>query len=398
MRGGRCDRSRAARRLAGLGALTAALITLAVAQATEAEGSPPFRLCADPDNLPFSSTSQETPGFYIELGRAIATQLGRPFEPVWEPTYVARRAVRTSLLKGRCDGFIGLPDEPDLMGPRLIFSKPVVALGYALVLRRGVAVKTLSDLAGLRIAVQFASPPQNLLATRDDLQTVTVLSPEEAMRDLAERRADAAFIWGPSAGWIDKSRLGGAYDVVPVAGPRLQWRAAIGFRSGDAALRDQVDAAIDALGGLADSLKAKYGFPVGPPISLADTQGVRPEPGPAAPGEIREATAPSGQTLSVAAAPSSQGAASAARPDHAAAGRKLFNENCSHCHGPDAVQGERRRNLRLLHHRYGDGFDQVFMTTVTQGRINKGMPNWSEILSEDQFKKILAFLHSVQEP
>jgi polar amino acid transport system substrate-binding protein len=369
---------------------------LPLAQAAVAEDSLPFRLCADPDNLPFSATSQETPGFYIELGRAIANQLGRPFEPVWEPTYIARRAVRTSLFKGRCDGFIGLPEEPNLMGPRLIFSKPVLDLGYALVLPQGVAVKAFSDLAGLRIAVQYASPPQNLLATRDDLQTVTVLSPEEAMRNLTEGRVDAAFIWGPSAGWIDKSRLGGAYDVVPVAGPHLQWQAAIGFRSSDATLRDQVNVAVDALGGLADSLKEKYGFPKRPPISLADAQEVPPEPGPKqAPRQVREAIAPAAQTVAVAAATSSPDETGT---DLAALGRKLFNTNCAHCHGPDAVQGERRRDLRLLQHRYGDGFDQMFMNTVTQGRITKGMPNWSGILTDEQFEDILAFLHSVQEP
>ncbi len=47
-------------------------------------------------------------------------------------------------------------------------------------------------------------------------------SPEEAMNDLKEGRVDFAFIWGPSASWIDKSMLGGAYDVVPVAGDRMQ--------------------------------------------------------------------------------------------------------------------------------------------------------------------------------
>jgi mono/diheme cytochrome c family protein len=84
--------------------------------------------------------------------------------------------------------------------------------------------------------------------------------------------------------------------------------------------------------------------------------------------------------------------------DEVAAGHKLFNDNCAHCHGPDAVQGERRRNLRLLRHRYGEDMDPTFMTTVTHGRVSKGMPNWSGILSDDQFHAILAYLHSVQEP
>ena len=97
------------------------------------EEAAPFRLCADPDNLPFSSTSEATPGFYIELGRDIAQALRRPFQPVWVPTYNTKRQVRLKMLAGQCDGFAGVPDDASFMGPRLIFSRPIVQLGYALV-------------------------------------------------------------------------------------------------------------------------------------------------------------------------------------------------------------------------------------------------------------------------
>jgi len=382
------------RRLSAVIGAAAAIAIFAPTPSAAADTPPSFRLCVDPDNLPFSSTSRDTPGFYVELGRAIAAQLGRPFEPVWELTYFARRAVRTSLLKGKCDGFIGLPEEPELMGPKLIFSKPVLDLGYALVLPRGTRVTTLSDLAGRRVAVQFASPPQDLLATRADIETVTTLSPEEALRDLKEGKADLAFTWGPSAGWLDKSVFGGVYDVVPVAGPHMQWRAAIGFRGQDAALRDQVNAAIDALAEAAKALTEKYGFPKGPPVELAQAEPASERAVSTPPEKADETTAASGKTAALP-PPATPGSTAAGDP---VLGHKLFNENCSHCHGPDAVQGERRRNLRLLHHRYGDDFDKVFMTTVTHGRVDKGMPNWSGLLTDAQFRNILAFLHSVQEP
>ena len=83
--------------------------------------------------------------------------------------------------------------------------------------------------------------------------------------------------------------------------------------------------------------------------------------------------------------------------DEVSAGRKIFNQNCAHCHGPDAVQGEQRRNLRLLRQRYGDHMPQSFFYNVTHGRVGKGMPNWSGIIADDEFHKILAFLISVQE-
>jgi polar amino acid transport system substrate-binding protein len=79
------------------------------------------------------------------------------------------------------------------------------------------------------------------------------------------------------------------------------------------------------------------------------------------------------------------------------AGHSLFNDNCEHCHGPDAVEGVEQRNLRHLALRYGNKMDQVFFYTVTHGRPSKGMPNWSGILTRAQFRDILAYLHSIQE-
>jgi ABC-type amino acid transport substrate-binding protein len=355
--------------------LAALLSLLALARAATAAEPAPFRLCADPDDLPFSGTSPQTPGFYIELGREIAARLGRSFEPVWTPTYFAERAVRTTLLAGHCDGFVGLPQDPGFMAHRLVFSRPIAVIGYALVLPPGLAVKDLSDLARRRVAVQFASPPQSLLATRTDLEPVTVISPDEAMQDLVHGQVDAAFIWGPSAGWINKTALHSAYKVVPVAGPHMQWRAAIGFPREQTALRDQVDRTLAAVGGSIDALMAKYGFPTAAPIRLAAGDDA--------------ATQVATQPPAVALPPSDAA--------QVVAGRKLFNDNCEHCHGPDAVEGERRRNLRLLHHRYGDGVDRIFLTTVTHGRVTKGMPNWAGILTDQQFQEILAFLRSVQE-
>jgi mono/diheme cytochrome c family protein len=363
-----------------LALLLALLATLVVLTETAAADTLlPFRLCADPGNLPFSDANPETPGLYIELGRDIAARLGRRFEPVWTPTDFARRAIRTTLLTGRCDGFVGLPDDPDFMGPSVVLSKPILTLGYALVLHKGVLVTSFSDLVGQRVAVQFASPPQSLLATHSDVQLVTVLSPEEAMEDLARHDVDVAFIWGPSAGWIAKTTSPGEYDILPVAGAHLQWRTAIGFARDQAALRDAVDRELDALSDRVHALMETYGFPNRMPIELAAAQDAAPGPS-AMPASSATSLPPVVDT------------------QQSAAGHKLFNDNCSHCHGPDAIQGERRINLRLLQRKYGAGSDQVFRTTVTQGRVTKGMPKWSGILTDEEFASILAFLHSVQEP
>jgi ABC-type amino acid transport substrate-binding protein len=340
----------------------------------------PLRLCADPDNLPFSSTSATTPGFYIELGNQIARALGRPFEPVWVPTYYTKRQIRLKLLAGKCDGFVGVPDDSAFMGPRLILSQPIVQLGYALVAPPAMKVNGPEDLHGRRVAVQFSSAPQNLLAGESDVQMVTELSAEEAMRDLAEGKADVAFIWGASAGWLNRSVMHGAYRVVPFEGDHMQWKAAIAFPPDSTDLRDQVNHALGGLSATVAALTTKYGFPAAAAKSIPTQAGA----GTSAEDDTQPETA--------------SFAAAAPTAENIAEGQKLFNNICAHCHGPDAVQGEQRRNLRLLRQRYGDEMPQRFITTVTHGRVSKGMPNWSGIVSTDEFRKILTFLTSVQEP
>jgi mono/diheme cytochrome c family protein len=77
-------------------------------------------------------------------------------------------------------------------------------------------------------------------------------------------------------------------------------------------------------------------------------------------------------------------------------GKGLFNQYCAHCHGPDAVQGERPRDLRRLRIRYGDDAIAVFLKTVSTGRPEKGMPVWKGVLPDETLWKIFTFLSSIQ--
>ena len=79
-----------------------------------------------------------------------------------------------------------------------------------------------------------------------------------------------------------------------------------------------------------------------------------------------------------------------------AEGKEIFNGTCAHCHGPDAVQAERKIDLRLMHHRYGDGMEEMFLKTMADGRPSKGMPAWKDVYSKDQIAAIFAWLKSVQ--
>lgn len=84
------------------------------------------------------------------------------------------------------------------------------------------------------------------------------------------------------------------------------------------------------------------------------------------------------------------------RADLVDEGRSLFNQYCSHCHGPNAVQGERPRDLRRLGIRYGDKAPTVFYETVSTGRTDVGMPFWKGVLTDDVLWRIFTYLQTVQ--
>lgn len=84
------------------------------------------------------------------------------------------------------------------------------------------------------------------------------------------------------------------------------------------------------------------------------------------------------------------------RSDVVENGRSLFNQYCSHCHGPNAQQGERPRDLRRLKIRYEADAISVFYSTINNGRAEKGMPVWKGVLSEDVMWQIYTYLQAVQ--
>ena len=84
------------------------------------------------------------------------------------------------------------------------------------------------------------------------------------------------------------------------------------------------------------------------------------------------------------------------RTDVVEEGRSLLNQYCAHCHGPNAAQGERPRDLRRLKIRYGDDAITVFWQTVHTGRMDKGMPVWGGVLPDDTPWRIYTFLQIIQ--
>jgi mono/diheme cytochrome c family protein len=281
------------------------------------------------------------------------------------------------------------------MGPAVIFSRKISTQTYALVAAKEKAINNVEDLRGSRVAVQYQTAPQNLLALRDDIEKVSVLSPEEAMKALDLGTADVAFVWGPAAGWLNKTQYENRYKIRTVEGEGLSWDAAIGFARTSKGLRDQIDAVLPGLEQKIVDLATKYGLPNDQPITLHASEGradllTAQKAEMFAPRIAPSLAANSADTGSTERAPDTVGSASAD------AGKEVFNATCAHCHGADAVQGERRIDLRRLQLRYGENARATFWTTVHEGRLSKGMPAWKEVLSDDALNDIYAYLLTLQ--
>lgn len=202
-----------------------------------------LRVCADPDNLPFSNTRSE--GFENRMAELIALNLHATLEYSWWAQ--RKNFVRDSLNAGKCDLIIGLPAG----FPGVMETAPWYRSTYALVYRTGSgrALTSLDDpaLEKLRIGVQIVgdaySPPAQALARRGIVNNVRGYSlfdaPWEIIHAVDRGEIDVAIVWGPFAGYF-----AGTLAVSPIGAP-FNYDIAIAFRPDEAALRDEVQNVLD---------------------------------------------------------------------------------------------------------------------------------------------------------
>lgn len=73
-------------------------------------------------------------------------------------------------------------------------------------------------------------------------------------------------------------------------------------------------------------------------------------------------------------------------------GWKTFHVYCYRCHGTDAMGSDLAPNLRHSVGPQGSVTHEVFVTTVKEGRLPKGMPAWKAILTDEQIENLYAYL------
>jgi mxaJ protein len=221
----------------------------------------PLRVCADPNNLPFSNSRGE--GFENAMARLVAHDLHRELTYTWWPQ--RRGFVRNTLKAGVCDLIMGVPAGFEMVEP----TTPYYRSSYAFVTRadRHLDVDSFDDprLRKLAIGVHtigddYANvPPAQALATRGIVGNVRGYSiygdysqpnPARALIDAVARgEIDVAIAWGPLAGYF-AAREPVALRVKPVApadppDAGMTFAIAAGVRHGDTALRSEVQAVLD---------------------------------------------------------------------------------------------------------------------------------------------------------
>ncbi|MGB7439195.1 MAG: quinoprotein dehydrogenase-associated putative ABC transporter substrate-binding protein [Candidatus Acidiferrum sp.] len=237
----------------------------------------PFRVCADPDNLPFSNEKQQ--GFENELAKLVAHDLGEPLQFVWEPQH--GDFLRRTLTAGLCDAVMGLPSSLD----EAEMTVPYYRSTYVFVTRddRKLAIHSFDDpgLRSLHIGVQLIGhdsssvPPAQVLFNKGLASNIVWYrllpdfshpNPPVELIDAVERGdIDMAIAWGPMAGFFAK-HSSVPLKVTPVSPQMvdsipLTFQISMGVRHGQDDLRARLNTVIQHRKAAINSILQKYGVP-----------------------------------------------------------------------------------------------------------------------------------------
>ena len=345
-----------------------------------------LRVCSDPDNLPFSKSEGIDKGLYIELAEKVGQRLGTPVEYVWWLSFNQRRALRNTM-EG-CDAYFALPADAEYRVKGLEKSNAFLNLSYALLAPKGQQFTGLTDLKGKRVGVLFGSPPQILLASSGDgYQSTTFKTQEQVFAAMDKGEIDLALVWGPSAGFENKTNYQSRWQVLPINGESLGGQVAIAVSKAKPELKEQINKALEELKPEIIQLTKKYGFPTQAPLLLNSAS-----KGSLAKSSMTVAHNAKPGFVKVAAQAEQREWLVAESGDTIAEAKSNFNNKCSHCHAPNGASPVQERDLRKLKIRYGEEWKTVTYNTITKGRAEYGMPVWGGIRPEQEIQDIIKFL------
>jgi quinoprotein dehydrogenase-associated probable ABC transporter substrate-binding protein len=242
----------------------------------------PLRVCADPNNAPFSKADGS--GFENAIADLVAANLGRSVTYAW---WAQRRGfVRNTLQAGLCDVVISVPAHHFDMAAR---TRPYYRSTYVAVTRadRNLDISSLEDprLRTLRIGVHLIgdgganTPPAHALAEMGIVGNVVGFPiygdyredspPQRLIEAVARGDIDVALAWGPMAGPVAKGSavkldVRALADAERFAPQQFTFEIAMGVRRDDLALRRRLQDVVDRRGDDIRDILKKAGVPLLP--------------------------------------------------------------------------------------------------------------------------------------
>jgi len=234
--------------------------------------------CADPFDFPYAARNANPPGFDVDILRELAKRGGMELEMYWADTGTRggmSRALRNSMMKGRCDVFAGIADNGDddiLMG-QLAFTQPYLGTGYILVVQnKASGMSSIDELhaADIRIGVQMSTPIDALLHEKGIARELYADN-ARVMRGMAQGEVDAAIVWSTVLTNAQRKYPDATFRMaegyVPVEGQ--QWNLKYLVRKRDNSMKNFIDEGVRELldNGKMKEIVESYGVPFYPPFS-----------------------------------------------------------------------------------------------------------------------------------
>ena len=243
----------------------------ALAQTGELVDRSELKICADPNNLPFSNEKKE--GFENKIAELLGAELGLKVDYVWFPQVIG--FVRNTLRARLCDLVMGTVAGDDTMQT----TNPYYFTTHVMLYRsdKGLGLSGPQDprFATMRLGVVAGTPPADLLV-RYDLMAHTkpyalmvdtrFESPTHDMvQDIADGTIDVGFLWGPIAGYYRK-RDALPLTLVPLksepGAARMAYHIAMGVRANEPEWRRHINAAIIKHQTEITAILHEYGIPL----------------------------------------------------------------------------------------------------------------------------------------
>jgi mxaJ protein len=231
------------------------------------------RVCADPNNMPFSNERGE--GFENKVAELIAGKLGAKLEYTW---WSERKSfIKNSLGQGRCDVVMGVPSALE----SITATKPYYRSSYVFVSRRdrNLNITSLDDprLVNLRIGIHVVgddyAPPAYALARRGITSNIIGFSlfgeygepnpPARLIDAVARGDLDIGIVWGPFAGYFAKGAKA-SLDIVPVSpavflAVPFTYDISLGVRKGNEGFKAELDGVLESESAAIQQILLEYG-------------------------------------------------------------------------------------------------------------------------------------------